>query len=124
VDKFPNHQSDKNPGNHKSVRPMIMVVDDEVSVLKMTELILEGEGYQVEPCSTGKEVVGKFNKSINAVVLDISMPDMTGLQVFEIIKEKNPYVPIIFHTGSVTRSDNRRDIRRQFRPHALRYKGK
>ena len=57
------------------------------------------------------------------MVLDISMPDMTGLQVFEKIKAKNPYVPIIFHTGSFTQNDERRDIRRQFRPHAYVIKG-
>ena len=123
MNKFPNHQSDKDPGNHKPVKPMIMVVDDEDSVLKMTELILEEEGYQVEPCLTGKEAIDKFNKSISAVVLDISMPDMTGLQVFEKIKAKNPYVPIIFHTGSFTQNDERRDIRRQYRPHAYVIKG-
>ena len=61
MNKFPNHQSDKDPGNHKPVKPMIMVVDDEDSVLKMIELILEEEGYQVEPCLTGKEAIDKFN---------------------------------------------------------------
>lgn len=123
MNRIPNHQSDKNPGNRKPVKPMIMVVDDEDSVLKMTEFILEEEGYEVEPCLTGEKAVDKFNKNINAVVLDISMPDMTGLQVFEKIKAKNPYVPIIFHTGSFTHSDDRRYIRRQFRPHAYVIKG-
>jgi len=100
-----------------------MVVDDEDSVLKMIELVLEEEGYQVEPCLTGNEATDKFNESINAVILDINMPDLTGLQVFEKIKAKNPYVPIIFHTGSFTHNDDRRDIRRQLRPHAYVIKG-
>ncbi len=104
-------------------KPKVMVVDDEDSVLKTTELILEEEGYQVELCPTGKEAIGKLNNDINAVVLDINMPDLTGLQVFKEIKVKNPYVPIIFHTGVTTKKEDRRDIRRQFRPHAYVLKG-
>jgi len=123
VNRVVNQKGDKNSGKHKPDKPIIMIVDDEDTVLKMTELILEEEGYQVEPCSTGKEATDKFNESINAVILDISMPDMTGLEVFEKIKAKNPYVPIIFHTGSFTHNDDRRDIRRQFRPHAYVIKG-
>ena len=124
MNRVVNQKGDKNSGKHKPDKPIIMIVDDEDTVLKMTELILEEEGYQVEPCSTGKEATDKFNESINAVILDISMPDMTGLEVFEKIKAKNPYVPIIFHTGSFTHNDDRRDIRRQFRPACIRYKGK
>ncbi len=48
---------------------------------------------------------------------------MTGLQVFKKIKSINPYVPIIFHTGASARQDERRDLRRQFRPHAYVQKG-
>ncbi len=109
--------------SYKQDKPKVMVIDDEDSVLKTTELILEDEGYQVELCTTGKEAINKLNNDINAVVLDINMPGLSGLQVFEKIKAKNPYVPIIFHTGSVTHTDDRRDIRRQFRPHAYIVKG-
>jgi response regulator RpfG family c-di-GMP phosphodiesterase len=113
-----------NDGNlYERDKPIVMVVDDDDSVLITIELILEEEGYQVELCSTGKEAIDKLNKNVNAVVLDINMPDLTGLQVFKEIKAKNPYVPIIFHTGDVTCREDRRDIRRQFRPHAYVLKG-
>jgi hypothetical protein len=39
VNKFPNHQSDKNPGNYKPTEPMIMVVDDEDSAIEMKEVV-------------------------------------------------------------------------------------
>ena len=109
--------------SYKKEKPKVLVVDDEVSVLAMTGLILEEEGYQVETCSTGKEAIDKINKSIYAVVLDINMPGLTGLEAFERIKAKNPYVPIIFHTGAATRQEERRDLRRQYRPHAYVQKG-
>ena len=109
--------------SYEKDKPKVLVVDDEESVLAMTGLILKEEGYQVEPCSTGEEAIDKINKSIHAVVLDINMPGLTGLQVFKKIKAKNPYVPIIFHTGTVARQEERRDLRRQFRPHAYVIKG-
>ena len=102
---------------------IVMVIDDDDSVLKTTTLILEDEGYQIKAFSTGKEAIDIFNKNIHAVVLDINMPDLTGLQVFKKIKSINQYVPIIFHTGSSARHEERRDIRRQFRPHAYVQKG-
>lgn len=101
----------------------VMVIDDDDSVLQTTILILEDEGYQIEAFSSGTEAIDKFNNHIHAVVLDINMPDLTGLQVFKKIKLINPYVPIIFHTGTNVRQEERRDLRRQFRPHAYVQKG-
>lgn len=112
-----------NDNNHDCNKPAIMIVDDDDFVLQITGLILEDEGYRVELCTSGKEAIDKIHKDIKAVVLDISMPDITGFQTFEKIKEKNPYVPIIFHTGFVTKMEDRKDIRRHFRPHAYVLKG-
>ncbi len=69
--------------SYEKDKPKILVVDDEELVPAMTGLILEEEGYQVETCSTGKEDIDKINKSIYAVVLDINMPGLTGLEAFE-----------------------------------------
>ncbi|MCP4254150.1 MAG: response regulator [Candidatus Scalindua sp.] len=109
--------------SYEQIRAKVMVIDDDDSVLRTTMLILEEEGYQIEAFSTGKEAIDKFNSNIHAVVIDINMPDMTGLQVFKKIKSINPNVPIIFHTGAATRQEERRDLRRQFRPHAYVLKG-
>lgn len=94
-----------------------MLVDDDLSMLQTTAVVLEEEGYNVLTCSGGKEAIDKFNDAVFAIVLDINMPDISGLEVFEIIKSRNHYVPIIFHTGYDERGE-RTDIRRHFRPHA------
>ena len=116
-------QIDMDINSYEQQKAAVMVIDDDNSVLKTTTLILEEEGYQIDAFSTGKEAIDIFNKDIHAVVLDINMPDMTGLQVFKEIKSINPYVPIIFHTGTAAMRDERRDLRRQFRPHAYVQKG-
>ena len=109
--------------SYEQEKAKVMVIDDDDSVLKTTTLILDEEGYQIDAFSTGKEAIDKFNNNIHAVVLDINMPGLTGLQVFKKIKLKNPYVPRIFYTGTTARQEERRDLRRQFRPHAYVQKG-
>ncbi|WKZ20329.1 MAG: adenylate/guanylate cyclase domain-containing response regulator [Candidatus Jettenia sp. CY-1] len=100
----------------------IMLVDDDFSVLQTTAIILEEEGYTIVTCCGGKEAVDKLNDTIFTVILDINMPDMSGLEVFEIMKSRNQYLPIIFHTG-YGEKEKRSDIRKHFRPHAYVVKG-
>lgn len=108
--------------NELSDKICIMLVDDDLSMLQTTAAVLEEEGYNVLACSAGKEAIDKFHDAVFAMVLDINMPDISGLEVFEIIKSRNRYVPIIFHTGYDER-EKRIDIRRHFRPHAYVVKG-
>ena len=100
----------------------VMLVDDDNSMLQTTTILLEEEGYKVLAYNSGKEAIDKFNDTVFVVILDITMPEMSGLEVFEIIKSKNQYIPIIFHTG-LDQKEKRTDIRRHFRPHAYVVKG-
>jgi len=88
-----------NVNSYEQKTAKVMIVDDDDSVLRTTILISEEEGYLIETFSTDMEAIDTFNKDIHAVVLDINMPDMTGMQVFREIKLINPFVPIVFHTG-------------------------
>ncbi len=108
--------------NESSDKICIMLVDDDPSMLQTVTALLEEEGYKVLACGGGKEAIDTFHDAVFAIVLDINMPDISGLEVFEIIKSKNHYVPIIFHTGYDER-EKRIDIRRHFRPHAYVVKG-
>ncbi|MHC4276268.1 MAG: sigma-54-dependent transcriptional regulator [Planctomycetota bacterium] len=101
----------------------VMVVDDDPSILECTEQLLAEEGFEVVLCQNGEEAVNKFNEKIHAVVLDLTLPDMFGLEVFEKLKEKNPLVPIILYTGMSDRWE-RIKVRRTFRPHAYILKGR
>ncbi len=101
----------------------VMVVDDDPSILECTEQLLAEEGFEVVLCQNGEEAVNKFNEKIYAVVLDLTLPDMFGLEVFEKLKEKNPLVPIILYTG-MSDIRERIKVRRTFRPHAYILKGR
>ncbi len=102
--------------------PVVMVVDDDPLLLSTIGPILELEGFEVQLCSDGRRAVDEFNGNIYTIVLDINMPEMSGLDVFQEIKEKNPLIPIILYTG-LGGSKRREGIRREYRPHAYILKG-
>lgn len=106
--------------NHDN--PLIMVVDDNASMLQTLRYILEDEGYRVILCPNGRAAIAGFDKNVYAVILDIIMPDIDGLKVFEELKKINPYCPIIFLTGFIEKQD-RGNIRKKFRPYAYVIKG-
>ncbi len=103
-------------------KPLIMVVDDNESMLQTLKYILEDEGYSVLLAPNGKEAIDNFSDEIFAVILDIVMPGIDGFVVFDNLKKKNPYCPIIFQTGFVEDQD-RDNIRKNFRPFAYVIKG-
>ncbi len=63
--------------SYEQKNAIVMVIDDDDSVLKTTALILEDEDYQIEAFSSGKVAINNFDNNIHAVVLDINMPDIT-----------------------------------------------
>ena len=108
--------------SQKTDKPVVLVVDDNESMLQTLKYILEDEGYSVLLSPDGMNGIAKFNNNVHAVILDIIMPNLDGFQVFEELKKINPYCPIIFQTGFVEKQ-NRDNIRKNFRPFAYVIKG-
>jgi DNA-binding response OmpR family regulator len=81
--------------------PLVLAVDDESSILRIIELQLVSEGFEVETASTGEEAVEKLTATDpDIVVLDVVMPGMDGLQVLAWIRKVST-VPVILLTGQV-----------------------
>ncbi len=78
----------------------ILVIDDEDSIREYLSMMLEREGYEVVAASDGKKAV-KLSKreSFDAVITDIQLPGMTGIEILGSFKESDPTVPIIIVTG-------------------------
>jgi len=72
----------------------VLIVDDDLSALKLLMSQIQDAGYSVETASNGREGVGAFvqalhgNNLFSLVVLDIMMPDVNGLEVYEIIRKE------------------------------------
>jgi PAS domain S-box-containing protein len=80
----------------------ILVVDDEPSILKVTEQLLRKLGYRVTTAPDGKPALALFSKDPNAfdlVITDITMPHMTGDRLAKAILELRPDTPVILCTG-------------------------
>lgn len=78
--------------------PNILVVDDEPLMRSMLKKALEKEGYQVLLADDGPSALDLFHQA-DVVVLDLSMPGMSGLEVLEIIRAEHPDLPVLFLTA-------------------------
>lgn len=84
----------------------ILVVDDEKNILKLYKAELEDENYTVLTADSGVEALDIFSKEKpDLVTLDILMPDMDGIHVLRLMKERNPSIPIIMLTAYDYRDD-------------------
>jgi len=78
----------------------ILIVDDEISALEALRMIFK-EDYQVFTAETGQQALDLLdNEFIDLVILDITMPDINGLEVLRIIKEKAPDVAVVMVTAT------------------------
>lgn len=80
----------------------ILLVDDEESVLEVANEVLTQYGYKTILARDGKEALElyKLHKSdLSAIVLDLTMPELDGIEVFHEIKKINKDIPIILCSG-------------------------
>jgi PAS domain S-box-containing protein len=81
---------------------LILVVDDEQSILTVTKMILENKGYRVITAHDGPEAVAIFAREMNAisaVLTDMSLPFMDGISLIRSLKKIKPAIPCIASTG-------------------------
>jgi DNA-binding NtrC family response regulator len=81
----------------------VLIVDDEVDFLNVMSERLKTRDMEVTTATCAKEALKLIDKkSYDAVVLDLMMPEVDGLQTLKIMKEKNPDIQIILLTGHAT----------------------
>jgi DNA-binding NtrC family response regulator len=83
--------------------PRLLVVDDEPSILHFFRRAFPAPEVTLLTASTAAEGVASVTRERpDAVVLDISLPDETGLEAFRTIHRTDPKIPVIFITGHGT----------------------
>ncbi|WP_018629508.1 sigma-54-dependent transcriptional regulator [Niabella aurantiaca] len=81
----------------------ILIIDDEVSIRKTLSEILSFEGYRISEATDGEEGLKLFSeKAFNAVLCDIKMPKMDGIEFLEKANALAPDIPIIMISGHGT----------------------
>jgi len=79
----------------------ILVIDDNVDTLMMLEYLLENAGFSTRTAWDGQEGLKLFQKNrFDLVVLDISMPRMSGVDVLKEIRRRDTNIPVIIMTGT------------------------
>lgn len=85
---------------------VILLVDDEDSVRRYLRLVLEEAGCTVVEASDGQEALTRYDEAgglFDAVVSDVSMPRMNGLELARELESRNQLLPILFLTGYASR---------------------
>jgi two-component system KDP operon response regulator KdpE len=82
-----------------AVEPLILAVDDEAGILRLIKLELSSQGFRVVVANDGEEALRLAEQQRpDIVVLDIVMPDMSGLEVMRRLRERTS-VPVILLTA-------------------------
>jgi PAS domain S-box-containing protein len=90
---------------------MVLVVDDNARVLKAVSQLVEALGYPVLTASSGQEalrVFGERQSEVGCVLLDLTMPDMDGLETMQGLRSVDPKVRIVLSSGYSEQSVRRR----------------
>ncbi|MBN2195757.1 MAG: sigma-54-dependent Fis family transcriptional regulator [Polyangiaceae bacterium] len=88
----------------------VVVIDDEPNIRRALELVLDGEGYRVLQASTaeqGLEMLGLPEQPVDAVLLDLKLPGMSGHDMLERIRGDDTLrdLPVIVISGHATVED-------------------
>lgn len=81
----------------------VLVIDDETNIRKTLEGVLSDDGYDVILAGDGAQGLEVFSRSfVDAVLLDVWMPGMDGIETLKKIREAYPIVPVIMISGHGT----------------------
>jgi two-component system OmpR family response regulator len=78
----------------------VLVVDDEVNIAELISMALRYEGWDITTAHTGSKAVREAkDHQPDAIVLDVMLPDIDGLEVLRRIRSTQPDVPVLFLTA-------------------------
>ncbi len=81
-------------------KPIVFVVDDDVSVRESLELLIDNEGWRAELYMSARDFLQRERPDVpHCLILDISMPGVNGLELQRQLAGERPEMPIIFITG-------------------------
>ena len=82
----------------------VMIVDEDAEVRESFKLMLDSEGYNFIEAANGEEAINLIQSednllNVGAILCDIRMPKVNGLECIEFFKKETPGIPIIVITG-------------------------
>lgn len=87
-------------------RPLVLIADDDPDILLLLRVRLERSGYEVIAAQDGAEALAlAVDRSPDLAILDISMPELTGVEVTRTLRERNFTQPVILLTALTQNAD-------------------
>lgn len=83
-------------------RPVVLVIDDDPAVRNSLKFALEVEGFSVQVYSTGAALVEEEMPESGCLVADYYLPEMNGLDVLQLLRERDVKLPAILITSHPT----------------------
>jgi len=83
------------------MKKTILFIDDDPVVVVVGKLLIEDLGYNFKSAEDGKSGLEIINSDVDAILLDLMLPDIHGLEVLRQIKADQKYakIPVIVQTG-------------------------
>lgn len=80
----------------------VLLIDDDVAVATGIADLLTADGFEVTVLHTGAPAVDTAESlQPHCVVLDVGLPDIDGREVFRLLRERWPEMPVVFSSGHV-----------------------
>ncbi|KKT00223.1 MAG: chemotaxis protein CheY [Parcubacteria group bacterium GW2011_GWA2_43_17] len=80
----------------------LLIVDDEEGIVEEIADFFKDEGFEVQSAHTGEEAIQSIRTQLpHLIMIDLKLPDMSGLLVLKVAKELNPRIKAIVNTGYV-----------------------
>jgi DNA-binding NtrC family response regulator len=85
------------------MKERVLLVDDEKDFLEVMSERMSARDMEVTTASSAMDAIKLIeNKTYDAIILDLMMPEMDGLEALKAMKEKNPDIQVILLTGHAT----------------------
>ena len=80
--------------------PIVVVVDDDISVRESLELLIQNEGWRPALFESAQEFLERLPNIVpSCLILDVNLPDLSGLDIQQRMSDEKSSIPIIFVTG-------------------------
>ncbi|HEX3927011.1 MAG TPA: sigma-54 dependent transcriptional regulator [Gemmatimonadales bacterium] len=84
-------------------QPSVLVIDDESGILDTLRILLKKEGFEVGTAQGGKAGLDAIRANAPDIVLtDVRMPQVTGLDILQAVREADPITPVILMTAQAS----------------------
>jgi DNA-binding NtrC family response regulator len=86
-----------------STEQVVLIVDDEPNVRRVLSALLRRDAYRTLEAGDGEEALQVLDaEAVHAVVADLKMPRMNGLELLEAVQKRHPGVPVVLLTAHGT----------------------